>query len=196
MVTVSPDFTGRASDALYDDASREYVRATVGAEVSTVKVVVPEAVAAFPAVSGPVTETVTVPSFPLATVCLKYVVPTLLDAVYVSRAVIVRLPLSERLSALARAVASVVTAFTTTMSPTVTGRDGDAVYDRAAAAVAFAGTDDAIAYVRATVGAEVSIVKSLPLVIVVPVFPARSLPETVTVAVPSTYVPALAAMTV
>jgi len=53
----------------------------VGAVVSTVKVVVPEAVAAFPAVSGAVTETVAVPSAPLATVCVKYVVPTLLDVV-------------------------------------------------------------------------------------------------------------------
>ena len=55
--------------------------AAVGAVVSTVKVVVPEAVAAFPAVSGAVTETVAVPSAPLATVCVKYVVPTLLDVV-------------------------------------------------------------------------------------------------------------------
>ena len=53
----------------------------MGAVVSTVKVVVPEATAAFPAVSGPVTDTVTVPSFPLATAWVKYVVPTLLDAV-------------------------------------------------------------------------------------------------------------------
>ena len=59
----------------------EYVRATVGAVVSIVKVVVPEATAAFPAVSGPVTETVAVPSFPVATVWVKYVVPTLVDVV-------------------------------------------------------------------------------------------------------------------
>ena len=49
--------------------------------MSTAKVVVPEATAAFPAVSGAVTETVAVPSFPVATVWVKYVVPTLLDVV-------------------------------------------------------------------------------------------------------------------
>ena len=63
------------------DEAMEYVRATVGEVVSTVKVVVPEATAALPAVSGPVTDTVTVPSFPLATVWVKYVVPTLVDVV-------------------------------------------------------------------------------------------------------------------
>ena len=40
--------------------------------------------------------------------------------------------------------------------------------------------------IEVTVGGVVSMAKVLPLVIVVPVFPAVSLPETVTVAVPST----------
>ena len=58
---------------------------------------------------------------------------------------IVRLPSSARLRALASPVASVVTALTTTMSPTLTGRDRDDENVRFPAAVAFAGTDDEIA---------------------------------------------------
>ena len=42
-------------------------------------------------------------------------------------------------------MASVVTALTTTMSPTLTGRDRDDENVRFPAAVAFAGTDDEIA---------------------------------------------------
>ena len=78
------------------------------------------------------------------------------------------------------------------MSPTVTGRDSDDENVRFET-VDVVGTDDAIEYVSATDGAVVSMAKVPPLVIVVPVFPAVSLPETVTVAVPSTYVPAFAA---
>ena len=47
-----------------------------------------------------------------------------------------------------------------------------------------------------TVGGVVSMAKVPPLVIVVPVLPARSTPETDTVAVPSAYVPAFARTTV
>ena len=50
--------------------------------------------------------------------------------------------------------------------------------------------------IELTVGAVVSMAKVPPLVIVVPMFPARSVPETVTVAVPSTLVPAFARTTV
>ena len=53
------------------EAVRANAVGAVGGVVSTVNVVVPEAVAAFPAMSGAVTDTVTVPSFPDATACVK-----------------------------------------------------------------------------------------------------------------------------
>ena len=84
-----------------------------------------------------------------------------------------------------RATASVMVALMVTVSPDFTGRATDALY-----------VDASREYVSATVGAVVSMAKLPPLVIVVPVLPAASLPETVTVALPSTYVLAFAATTV
>ena len=67
-VTLSPNLYGPVAA---DPPPSVYPRVTVGAVVSTVKVVVPESTASFPAVSGPVTVTVTVPSSPLTTVWMK-----------------------------------------------------------------------------------------------------------------------------
>ena len=96
---------------------------------------------------------------------------------------IVRLPSSDSTRALASPVASVVTALTTTMSPVVTGRDAEEAYVSAAAAVAFAGTDDAMAYVSATTGAVLSTV-NVAFVADALAFNATSVPVIVTVAVP------------
>ena len=101
------------------------VVAAAGEVVSIVKVVVLLVVAAFPAVSGAVTETVAVPVSLDPTVWVKYAVVSL--ALRVPMALMVRLPSSDRLIALARAFVSVATALTTTTSPPFTGRDAEAL---------------------------------------------------------------------
>jgi len=64
-------------------------------------------------------------------------------------------------SAPGKAAVVEVTALTTTMSPTVTGRDSVDENVRLATPSAFAGTVEATAYVRSTVGAVVSMMSAL-----------------------------------
>jgi hypothetical protein len=105
----------------------------LGAVVSTVKVVVPLVVALFPAASGAVTATVTVPFVFDATVYVKYPVRSVAPSVPTVPVLLPVTPLNATLIALPNVVAvtpptvSVATAFTTTTSLAFTGRDSDAL---------------------------------------------------------------------
>lgn len=120
LVTVVPSFT----------VNVRLVGAS-GAVVSTVNVVVPLVVALFPAASGAVAATVTVPFVLAATVYVKYPVRSVAPSVPTVAVPLPVTPLNATLIALPNVVAvtpptvSVATAFTTTTSPAFTGRDSD-----------------------------------------------------------------------
>ena len=94
------------------------------------------------------------------------------------------MPSRERLRALARAVDSVVTALTTTMSPVVTGRDRDGSKVRFET-VEVVGTVEAMAYSSATDGAVLSMTNEVVWPEAERVFPEVSVAVTVAVTVPS-----------